>query len=105
VGTLAMMQGGCGISKDLPPFAIGRGINLMSGLNTVGLRRAGVTTDERLQLKRLYHRLFMSKGSFRAALEEAREEFDTPLCRTVTAFLALAKRGVCAHSNAGLQED
>ena len=43
VGTLALMQGGASISKDLPPFAIARGANRLAGLNIIGLRRAGFT--------------------------------------------------------------
>ena len=41
VGTLAIMQGGAGVSKDVPPFTVARGVNGICGLNVVGLRRAG----------------------------------------------------------------
>jgi len=58
VGTLALMQGGSAISKDLPPYTVARGNNGICGLNTVGLRRASLTPEERLELKRLYHALF-----------------------------------------------
>ena len=58
VGTLALMQGGSAISKDLPPYTVARGDNGICGLNTVGLRRAGLTPAERLELKQLYHALF-----------------------------------------------
>ena len=58
VGTLALMQGGAAISKDLPPFTVARGDNGICGLNTVGLRRAGFTTSQRLVLKKVYHALF-----------------------------------------------
>ena len=60
VGTLALMQGGAAISKDLPPFCVARGDNGICGLNAVGLRRAGFKVGERLELKRLYHVLFRS---------------------------------------------
>ncbi len=48
VGTLALMQGGAAISKDLPPFTVARGDNGICGLNVVGLRRTGYTADQRL---------------------------------------------------------
>ncbi len=48
VGTLALMQGGSAVSKDLPPYTVARGYNSICGLNTVGLRRAGLTSDQRL---------------------------------------------------------
>src|SRR5919108_6171725 len=41
VGTLALMQGGSAISKDLPPYTVARGDNAICGLNIIGLRRAG----------------------------------------------------------------
>jgi UDP-N-acetylglucosamine acyltransferase len=58
VGTLALMQGGSAISKDLPPYTVARGDNGICGLNTVGLRRAEVPAADRLELKQLYRALF-----------------------------------------------
>jgi UDP-N-acetylglucosamine acyltransferase len=40
IGTMALMQGGSAISKDLPPYTIARGDNGICGLNIIGLRRA-----------------------------------------------------------------
>src|SRR5262249_42667680 len=76
VGSLSMTQGGSALSQDLPPYVMARhGINLMCGLNIVGLRRAGVTAEERLELKRAYHLLFRSGTNLRQAVAEAREQF------------------------------
>ena len=44
VGTLAMMQGGSGVSQDVPPFTVALRVNEIRGLNVVGLRRAGFHT-------------------------------------------------------------
>src|ERR1039458_3454445 len=64
VGTLSLMQGGARISKDLPPYTIARGTNRLAGLNIIGLRRAGFTAAERLELKKLYHQLLRGRGKF-----------------------------------------
>lgn len=96
VGTLAMMQGGAAVSKDLPPFTIARGNNRTCGLNVVGLRRAGFTAAERLELKRLYHALFLSGKNLAPALAEARESFTSAPARTFLDFIASSRRGVCA---------
>jgi UDP-N-acetylglucosamine acyltransferase len=96
VGTLAMMQGGSAISMDLPPFTVALRTNEICGLNVVGLRRAGFTTEQRLELKRLYHWLFRSGKNLRAAVTEAREKFASAPARTLLDFVAEAKRGVCA---------
>jgi UDP-N-acetylglucosamine acyltransferase len=100
VGTLALMQGGSAISMDLPPFCVAQRGNEICGLNTIGLRRAGLTSDERLELKRLYHALFRSGKNLRDALAEAQREFSGAAAKTMLEFVASAKRGVCSDSGA-----
>ena len=97
IGTLSFMQGGSAISKDLPPFTVTRlkGANTISGLNSVGLRRAGFTTQERMELRRLYHALFASGRNLREALAEARTTFTGAAAQTLLEFVAQSKRGVC----------
>jgi UDP-N-acetylglucosamine acyltransferase len=98
VGTLAIMQGGSAISKDLPPFTVARGVNGICGLNTVGLRRAGFSAAERLELKKLYHALFRGGKLLRSALAEAEGKFTSPGTKIMLEFIAAAKRGVCADT-------
>jgi UDP-N-acetylglucosamine acyltransferase len=98
VGTLALMQGGSAVSKDLPPFCVSLRGNEMCGLNVVGLRRANVPAEDRMELKRLYHLLFRSGKNMRAAIVEARKNFNSPVAKTLLDFVASAKRGVCADA-------
>ena len=98
VGTLALMQGGAAISKDLPPYCIARGDNGLCGLNIVGLRRAGLTAGQRLELRRLYHLLFRSGRLLRHAVDEARHEFASETARAVLDFVAASRRGLCADT-------
>jgi UDP-N-acetylglucosamine acyltransferase len=98
VGTLALMQGGSAISKDLPPYTVARGDNGICGLNTVGLRRAGITAEERLELKRLYHALFRSGQNLGKAVVAARQSFASAPAKVMLDFLAGSKRGVCADT-------
>jgi UDP-N-acetylglucosamine acyltransferase len=101
IGRLALMQGGAGISKDLPPFTIARRGNQLGGLNTIGLRRAGFNDEERLELRRLYHAVFRSRLKLREALEKARAEFTSPNAREILDFMASGRRGFCAARSAG----
>lgn len=101
VGTLAMMQGGSGISKDLPPFTVALRQNEICGLNTVGLRRAGFSPDARLELRRLYHDLFRSPDRLQTAIERARSEYASPGANILLDFVAAAKRGVCSDVRRG----
>ncbi len=97
VGTLAMMQGGSAISADLPPYCIVHRVNELVGLNTVGLRRAGISSTDRLEIKRLYHALFRSATRFAAAIEEARKIASGAPARAFVDFVAArTKRGFCA---------
>ena len=96
VGTLAMMQGGAAISKDLPPFCVAFEENQMCGLNAVGLRRAGFSVEQRLELKKVYKLLFRSGKNLRDALAEAQKLFTGEKSKILLDFVACAKRGVPA---------
>lgn len=105
VGTLALMQGGSAISKDLPPYTIARGDNGICGLNTVGLRRAGFTSAQRLELKQLYQILFRPKVSLKAAVAEARRQFSSQSARILLDFVASSGRGLCADTGTHASEE
>jgi UDP-N-acetylglucosamine acyltransferase len=105
IGTLAMMQGGSAISKDLPPFTMARGYNTLCGLNTVGLRRAGIQADERLELKQLYRALFRTGARLREAVAAARSRFKSGPSQAMIDFIEGSKRGVCSDGGKGLSED
>jgi UDP-N-acetylglucosamine acyltransferase len=105
IGTLAMMQGGSAASRDLPPFTIAADVNTLCGLNIIGLRRAGFTPEQRLQLKAAYRLLFRSGKNLRAAVAEAQVNFPDGPARTLVDFVASAKRGVCSDVSGGKETD
>jgi UDP-N-acetylglucosamine acyltransferase len=104
VGSLAMMRGGSAISKDLPPFCVALGENTICGLNSVGLRRAEYSPEQRLELKRLYHDLFRAGINLRTAVAAAREKFAGQAAKAVLEFMMAAKRGVCSDRGGGRHE-
>ena len=99
IGTLALMQGGSAISKDLPPYTIARGNNHIAGLNIIGLRRAGLSAAERLELKRAYKAIFRTDAPIRKAAEQAVSEFNTGPARALIDFVLASKRGVCSDTS------
>lgn len=107
VGTMALMQGGSAISKDLPPYTIARGDNHICGLNVIGLRRAGISAADRIELKRLYHALFRSDLPFRHAVDAAVTDFRSRSAAVMLDFVRASKRGVCSDvgSRVGDEED
>jgi UDP-N-acetylglucosamine acyltransferase len=105
IGTLAMMQGGSAISKDLPPFTVALRVNEICGLNTIGLRRAGFQSEERLELKRLYRALFRAGKNLRAAITEAQTTFTGAPSLAMLEFVSASKRGVVAHVSRGTSSE
>lgn len=97
IGTLALMQGGAGIGFDLPPFCIATGVNRICGLNSVGLRRAGITSAERLELKRLYQTLFRQRSQLKSALAAIDAATLSAPGRGLLEFVKASKRGICPH--------
>lgn len=97
IGTLALMQGGSAISQDLPPFCIARGVNGICGLNVIGLRRVGMSAEERKELKSLYRQIFRSGELLKAVLAEVKPLFRSGPAQTLLEFVADNTRGVCSH--------
>jgi UDP-N-acetylglucosamine acyltransferase len=71
----------------------------MCGLNIVGMRRAGISAADRLEVKKLYRELFRSGQNLRAAVAEAHGHFSSAAARTMLEFIGQAKRGVVADTS------
>ena len=97
IGTLALMQGGSAVSKDLPPYTVAWGVNSICGLNGVGLRRAGASAADRLELKEIYRALFLDGQNVKNALQSVEGQFKSPMAQTLLKFVASSRRGICLH--------
>jgi UDP-N-acetylglucosamine acyltransferase len=98
IGTMALMQGGAAVSKDVAPYCIASGYNEISGLNTIGMRRSGMSADERKELRRLYHLLFFRTDRMQVVLDGLGDEFKSEAARQMIDFVRASKRGVCPHA-------
>jgi UDP-N-acetylglucosamine acyltransferase len=98
IGRLAMIGGNAGVSKDVPPFCTVEpvGLNIIAGLNVVGLRRGGLTPDERKEIKEAYRILFRSGLNNSDAKEKIRETFTSGPALELADFIDEAERGICA---------
>lgn len=105
VGSLAMVRGGTRFGKDIPPYAVADGENLLSGLNAVGLRRAGIAADVRRELKRAFKLVYWSGQNVSQALEKAKETAWGPEAQAFLDFIASSKRGVCSANRASQSAD
>ncbi len=92
-GRYAMVGGKSKITRDVLPFFTTDGNPARArGLNSVGLRRAGFTPEERRALKQAYQILFRSGLPLAAALA-ALEELDEAHARHLASFIKGSRRG------------
>lgn len=101
IGRLAMLGGNSGISQDVPPFCIAASVrlNVMAGLNVVGMRRAGISAADRLIIKRIFSVLFRSGLNITQALAKLKREDQSPLAGEICEFIASSKRGICGFKS------
>jgi UDP-N-acetylglucosamine acyltransferase len=94
-----MVQGDSGFSKNIPPYVVVSRLNQVVGLNSIGLRRAGISAEARLQLKRAFRLLYQSGLNVSQALEAADKETWGPEATLFFEFVRGAKkRGICNYS-------
>ena len=97
IGTLAMVGGCSRIPQDVPPYFIAEGNPVeMRGVNIIGLRRAGVSSEARLSLQRAFKIIYRSGRTPAAAVEQIRGEIESsPEIEHLCEFIASSKRGIC----------
>ncbi len=100
IGRLAMVGGAAGLGKDVPPFCMVGGMerNRIAGLNVIGMRRAGLTPDQRKAVKAAFSTLFRSGLNVSQAVEQikATAEPGSPAAE-IADFVESAKRGICRY--------
>ncbi|GAC1451359.1 MAG: acyl-ACP--UDP-N-acetylglucosamine O-acyltransferase [Isosphaeraceae bacterium] len=69
IGRLAMLGGLGSTSKDIPPFVLQQGYNCVTGLNVIGLRRAGLSSETITWLREAFRILYKEGRAQSAALE------------------------------------
>lgn len=96
IGRLAMLGGLGSTSKDVPPFLLQQGYNCVSGLNLVGLRRAGVDQEAIERLRALYRTLYKESRALSLALEHAETHLmgDCAIVREFIDFVRSSKLGI-----------
>jgi UDP-N-acetylglucosamine acyltransferase len=97
IGTLAYVGGCSRLAQDVPPYLMVEGNPAeVRGVNVVGLRRAGVSAEARLELQRAYKILYRSGHAPVRALERIRAELaPSPEITHLVEFIEASKRGIC----------
>lgn len=96
IGAHAYIGGGFRVSKDVPPFILASKQPLTyGGLNVVGLRRRGFSSESRNMIKKAYRILFRSEYNTSQAVEKIREELpNTEEIRRILTFIEESRRGL-----------
>jgi UDP-N-acetylglucosamine acyltransferase len=102
IGAFAMMRGGSGTSKDIPPFCINDSINWLRAVNVVGMRRNGFDQGRIRAVKEAFKWIFRSGLRLQTALEKVEENVvSTPDVRLMLDFIRSSKRGVSTKGKKG----
>lgn len=94
IGKFAMVGGQSHISQDVPPYVMVDGVSTMVvGLNKVGLKRAGFTETELIQLKEAYRVIYRSGLRWADVQAALAERFPAGAAAAFSEFFASGKRG------------
>jgi UDP-N-acetylglucosamine acyltransferase len=99
VGRLALLSGASATSKDMPPFWVMQDVNGVRGVNTIGMRRAGMMATEIQAVRKAFSFIYVDHLPIPAALMRMEAEFGhIPAVREIIEFIRSSKRGICgAH--------
>jgi len=107
IGRLAMLGGGAIATKDVPPFCMLKNAehNTIIGLNVVGMRRSGMSYEDRKAVQRAFKVLFLSGFNASQAKQRLEELFEKGPASEFADFIAHSTRGLCGcaiQRNSGL---
>ncbi len=96
IGSYCMIGGGSAVVQDICPYVLAEGNKAkIRGLNLVGLRRRGFTTEQISNLKKVYRLLFRSGLPLKEALAEMRETYgDDKNVMYLLEFIENSDRGI-----------
>jgi UDP-N-acetylglucosamine acyltransferase len=105
IGRLVMVQGSSAFGKDLPPFVVAAERNSVFGLNIVGMRRAGLSANDRDEIKEAFKLVYLSGLNTSQALEKAEKlTFGAPAREFLDFVASSKKRGICPFKR-GMGDD
>jgi UDP-N-acetylglucosamine acyltransferase len=94
IGSYAMVGGQAHLSQDVPPFVTVDGeSSRVVGLNTIGLRRAGFSSEDILQLKHAYRVIYRSGLTWAETLQTLAATFRAGPASEFLPFMSAGNRG------------
>jgi UDP-N-acetylglucosamine acyltransferase len=107
IGSMAFVGGGSMVGMDVPPFCTASGYrSKLFGLNSIGMRRRGMSNETISKVKRAYKIILEESTLMKEGLKKAAEEFKD--CKEVMQFVDFirkSERGVCKASGRDTGEE
>ena len=95
LGRLSLLSGVSATSKDIPPFMIQQRINVVVGVNVVGMRRSGIPTANIDAVRRAFHVLYRDGFTVPQALIRIEAELgQVPEVAEMLTFIRASTRGI-----------
>lgn len=103
IGKHVMVSGGSLIRKDIPPYIkVAREPMTYAGINSVGLRRRGMSNEKIIEIQNIYRVIFQMKMNVSQALAYAEKELaSTPERDEILLFIQNSQRGIIRGYNVG----
>jgi UDP-N-acetylglucosamine acyltransferase len=97
IGESALVGAGSMVSQDVPPFCNATGDRAtLHGLNSLGLKRRGMSDETVASVKRAYRIMFQSNLRTAEAIARVRAEVPgVPEVERFVAFIEKSERGIC----------
>ncbi len=90
----------------MPPFWVMQDVNFVRGVNTIGMRRAGMPTAEIQAVRRAFSFIYKDRLPIPVALLRMEAELGQfPAIRELVQFIRTSKRGICGAHRFRSDED
>ena len=95
VGRLALLSGLSASTKDVPPFIVQQYINVVVGVNVIGMRRAGLPTASIDGVRKAFHLIYRQGLALPNALARVEAELgQIDAVAELLAFIRGSRRGI-----------
>lgn len=98
IGRLAMVGGLARVAKDIPPFMLVKGDSLIWAINSVGIKRANLSLEDRRQIKEAFRILYKSNLNVKQAIAALQQNLSAEVKHLVD-FICNSRRGICAYKS------
>ncbi len=98
IGRLSMIAGHARVPMDVPPFAMIDEDGHVVGINTIGMRRAGIGREDIMAVRAAYRTIY-GGAAFREGVAKLAAGCSSPIVAELSAFLAApTRRGFAGRS-------